>query len=34
LFTLVGAAGFLIGSLLMLPEPALPGNAQPAENPS
>ena len=34
LFTLIGAAGFLIGSLLMLPETALPGASQPVENPS
>ncbi|MGD8854232.1 MAG: hypothetical protein PVI28_17785 [Gammaproteobacteria bacterium] len=34
LFTLIGAGGFLIGSLLMLPETALPGPAQPAENPA
>jgi hypothetical protein len=32
LFTLLGAAGFLIGSLLMLPETALPGTARPTEN--
>lgn len=34
LFTLIGAAGFFIGSLLMLPETALPASSQPAERPS
>jgi hypothetical protein len=32
LFTLLGAAGFLVGSLLMLPETALAGIARPAES--